>query len=74
MITQKVGALEEGDVICYDGDRYVVSGVDWPSRHVVQVFLCGGPNDAVDWILPLCSGDKVEVIRYHQEDTNGDSA
>lgn len=67
MITQKVGGLEEGDVIRYDDEEYVVTGIDWPSRHEVHVFVCGGPNGAVDWVLPLCAGDKVEVVRHAEK-------
>ena len=65
-MTQKVGALEEGDKIRFEGEEYVVSGVDWFSRHDCAVYLCN--EQATDWRLPLHAGDKVEVVRYAKED------
>lgn len=65
MITQKVGALEAGDKIRFNDADYVVSGVDWLSRHDCAVYVCN--EQATDWRLPLLAGDKVEVLRYAKE-------
>jgi hypothetical protein len=79
MTKQKVDDLEEGDVLIYERERYVVSGVDWDSHGDVRVYVCGGPNDCVDWVLPLTSGDTVAVIdlpaeRSWREDFHSDEA
>jgi hypothetical protein len=66
MLTQKVGALEEGDKIRFNDEDYVVSGVDWLSRHDCAVYVCN--EQATDWRLPLQAGDKVEVISYRTKD------
>jgi hypothetical protein len=65
MMTQKVGALEEGDKILFNDEEYVVSGVDWFSRHDCAVYVCN--EQATDRRLPLQAGDKVEVLRYAKE-------
>jgi hypothetical protein len=66
MQTQKVGGLNEGDRIRYNDEEYVVSGVDWSSRHDCAVYLCN--EQATDWRLPLNAGDKVEVLSYGKKE------
>ena len=65
MLTQKVAGLEAGDRIRFRGEEYVVSGVDWLSRHDCAVYVCN--EQATDWRLPLPAGDKVEVVRYGKD-------
>jgi predicted secreted hydrolase len=66
MQTQKVGGLNVGDRIRFNDEDYVVSGVDWLSRHDCAVYLCN--EQATDWRLPLNAGDKVEVVSFSKED------
>lgn len=62
MTTNKVAALQEGDVIRHNGEEYIVTGTEWRGRHDLWVYVCN--EQATDWRLPLLPGDKVEVVRY----------
>jgi len=61
MTNKKVGALAEGDIICFRGDYFTVTGVDWSGPHDCRVYVCN--EQATDWRLPLEAGDIVELIR-----------
>lgn len=58
LIVKKVGALIEGDTIKFCGSYYIVTMVDWHSRHG-NVYVSN--EKVADFELPLGFGDIVEV-------------